>query len=600
MKATTLKAFSLLFVLTSAIIANGQNVAINTAGNIAETGAILDLSNLNTVGTTGFLPPYVTLTHATTLAPLAGTAATLSGLIVYNTSASVANGLSGPGLYYWNNSIPSWVYLGVAPSGAGTTNYIARWTSATNLGTGVAQDNGTKVGISGAVITPVSLLDVNGNVSIGTYAGITAAPANGMLVSGQVGLATGTPQNTLDVNGQVAIGTYAGTVNAGAGISAIISNNVGIATSTPKNKLDVNGAVAIGTYAGANAAPAGTSAIISGQVGIGNNAPSGNAILDLTNTTTNLAFQLPRLTTAQMTALGVSAADNGLMCYNSTLNCPEVVVLGAWTSLSGNLHGSQVFVGSPSVQTWAVPPCVTTVTVTVVGASGSQNTFDGNVGGAGATIEASFAVTPGEDLKMIAGTEGAAGIDGAGGGGGSFVWDASTTALKIAAGGGGGAGNTGNGKDASLTQTTNDPTNAGNGGTTGTGPGFGGGCGTITGGSNCNGGGGGGWTGNGTLALQTTRNGQGGISVANGGNGGTGAGGGGGNGGFGGGGGAGDDTGDMGGGGGGGGYKGAGGGNGTIGGNQYPGGGGSSYDTGTTVISTSVTNIGDGSVTITW
>jgi hypothetical protein len=39
------------------------------------------------------------------------------------------------------------------------------------------------------------MLDVNGGVSVGTYAGNTAAPANGMIISGQVGIGNSAPDN---------------------------------------------------------------------------------------------------------------------------------------------------------------------------------------------------------------------------------------------------------------------------------------------------------------------------------------------------------------------------------------------------------------------
>src|ERR1700677_310688 len=157
---------SLLAVLFSGIttLVLSQNVAINTTGNSPYTSAILDLSNQNTAGTVGFLPPYVTLTALTTFG-LSGTAAQSNGIVVYCTGLSAVPA----GLYYWNNTGGTWIAMsgGGALSG-GTINYLARWTSATALGIGVAQDNGTSVGISSSAITPKSLLDVNGGVAIGT------------------------------------------------------------------------------------------------------------------------------------------------------------------------------------------------------------------------------------------------------------------------------------------------------------------------------------------------------------------------------------------------------------------------------------------------
>lgn len=43
------------------------------------------------------------------------------------------------------------------------------------------------------VLTPFSKLDVNGGVAIGSYAGVAAAPANGLIVSGSLGVGTSNP-----------------------------------------------------------------------------------------------------------------------------------------------------------------------------------------------------------------------------------------------------------------------------------------------------------------------------------------------------------------------------------------------------------------------
>jgi len=50
---------------------------------------------------------------------------------------------------------------------------------------------------------PQSLLDVNGGVAIGSYAGNNAAPSNGMIVSGNVGIGTATPNNLLTVTSSI-------------------------------------------------------------------------------------------------------------------------------------------------------------------------------------------------------------------------------------------------------------------------------------------------------------------------------------------------------------------------------------------------------------
>jgi hypothetical protein len=64
---------------------------------------------------------------------------------------------------------------------------------------------------------PASVLSVNGNAAIGSYS-TTAAPTNGLIVSGSVGVGTSSPATPLDVNGSA---TVRGTVRTrpGGGLS---------------------------------------------------------------------------------------------------------------------------------------------------------------------------------------------------------------------------------------------------------------------------------------------------------------------------------------------------------------------------------------------
>ena len=67
-----------------------------------------------------------------------------------------------------------------------------------------------------------------------------AVNGNSYLMGGNVGIGTTGPLSTLDVNGGVAIGSYAGNNFAGNG-NLIVSGNVGIGTPTTDQALTVNG-----------------------------------------------------------------------------------------------------------------------------------------------------------------------------------------------------------------------------------------------------------------------------------------------------------------------------------------------------------------------
>jgi hypothetical protein len=92
-------------------------------------------------------------------------------------------------------------------------------------------------------------------MGVGAYAG-SAAPANSLIVSGNLGLGTNNPGYQLDMTG-----------------SAVIGGNLVIQTGgAMANPFEVRGSAAIGTYAGVDAAPS-NGLIVSGNTGIGTNAP---------------------------------------------------------------------------------------------------------------------------------------------------------------------------------------------------------------------------------------------------------------------------------------------------------------------------------------
>lgn len=89
-----------------------------------------------------------------------------------------------------------------------------------------------------------SSMDVVGNVSLGAYGGKNAAPTNGLIVSGNVGIGTMTFDAALVVmGGNVGIGTWKPTATLevnGTGNNSM-TGNLGIGTTNPPNALYVVG-----------------------------------------------------------------------------------------------------------------------------------------------------------------------------------------------------------------------------------------------------------------------------------------------------------------------------------------------------------------------
>ncbi|MAN59609.1 MAG: autotransporter, partial [Flavobacteriaceae bacterium] len=74
-----------------------------------------------------------------------------------------------------------------------------------------------------------------------------------------------------------------------------------------------------------------------------------------------------------------------------------------------------------SIETYTVPPGVTTLTIEARGAQGGDSPSSAVPAGLGAEMIGDFAVTPGQVLNILVGEQNTSGN---GGGGGSFVVDA--------------------------------------------------------------------------------------------------------------------------------------------------------------------------------
>jgi hypothetical protein len=211
------------------IMYNNSNGSYYLYGNgllkqyIDDTGDTSIRGNL-TVGNTSTAPPNMAIdarTFTGTIGyPIAAddaTAGNYNGATYYNTATNKFRCNEG---FVWKDCVVTG-----ALTGAGTANYLSKYTSASTLGNSLVYDNGTNVGIG--TTTPQDKLDVNGHLTLsGGAREIRFRNAGGAVEqfvwhSGtSIGMGPGSSSNSMFVT------------NAG---------NVGIGTSGPGTKLDVAG-----------------------------------------------------------------------------------------------------------------------------------------------------------------------------------------------------------------------------------------------------------------------------------------------------------------------------------------------------------------------
>ncbi|MCS6980126.1 MAG: hypothetical protein NZM15_08505 [Flavobacteriales bacterium] len=231
-----------------------QGVGVNTDGSAPDGSAILDVK----ASDKGLLVPRVSLTDVTSASPITAPA---SGLLVYNTNASVTGG-SGVGFYVWLGS--GWTRLDMSNSGDWRLTGNSGTSPASNfLGTTDAQDLAFRTNN-----TERMRILSGGNVGMGT-----AAPSYPLTVERDLGVAAGqqilagfTRLASGAGNGGLLLG-YEGDGSAVARSFIYSTGNqrdlvfqnfdgglqnrmiirgtgdVGIGTLTPTHRLHVNGAV---------------------------------------------------------------------------------------------------------------------------------------------------------------------------------------------------------------------------------------------------------------------------------------------------------------------------------------------------------------------
>lgn len=214
---------------------------------------------------------------------------------------------------------------------------------------------------------PLSKVDVNGSLAVGTsYAGAVAAPANGAIIEGKVGVGTNSPDTGLtsayasvvhcesssayaalacrstssasgaffeldnDQNANnygLLFGTY-GSTNGGGALWGVARANNSFMFKNGSAELVIGtvgaGNITIGTNLTARMTFLGT-----GPIGIGTVSPSANALLDLVSTTQG--FKLPTMTTAQKNAIANTA---GLMVFDTDLGKACVNTGAAWQTIT--------------------------------------------------------------------------------------------------------------------------------------------------------------------------------------------------------------------------------------------------------------------------
>ncbi len=208
---------------------------------------------------------------------------------------------------------------------SGTSFYYAMTLNSTsdNTGTpimsGIRLDFNTASGYGGMFVvnqgghvgigttTPLSTLDVNGGVAIGSYAGVNIAPQNGLLVSGYVGVGSTSPSQALSVTGN---GYFSGSLTAMSTLSVFGITNTGSITSTGTS-----------TAAAFVATSTTATSTFMGAVGIGTSTPM--SILSVVGTSTFAGNLLPALDNTY--SLGSSVTNRWKTVWSQTLNTGDLV-----------------------------------------------------------------------------------------------------------------------------------------------------------------------------------------------------------------------------------------------------------------------------------
>jgi hypothetical protein len=190
-------------------------------------------------------------------------ASPMNGMIRYSTTANdVEAYIAGAWTTLTTGGSTAAITLGTS---AATPNPASSYSATTGLfspasgvagvaaaGTEMMRVNATGVGIG--TTAPANKLDVTGGAAFGTYAGV-AAPSNGLIVSGNVGIGSSAPTKLLDVNGNINLASnlYSGVYNILGMSSNVLQLGVGnVARVDVLTNFRANGGYIQATAAGSS------------------------------------------------------------------------------------------------------------------------------------------------------------------------------------------------------------------------------------------------------------------------------------------------------------------------------------------------------------
>ncbi len=395
-KALYLSVLFIAFIVCPQYFANAQGgVAINTAGALPDSSAVLDVSS----ATKGILVPRVTTLQRNAIAKPA------KGLLIYNTDCDVYNYNAG------TSASPNWV----------TSN----------------STNALVAGIS-ILANPV------GAICAGTNVIFTATPAGGI----------NAPNYQWKVNGSN-VGTNSttfsdSTLSNGDVISCILSTNEACVTGSPATSNSITMTV--------NPIPS-TPGVISGSTTVCPNfsgnvysiSPVAGATTYNWSVPGDAAITAGAGNTSVSVTFGVDSGNVSVIAVNS---CG----VSGQSSLPVGINyapGTQTFTYTGGQQIFTVHACVSSITIAAYGAQGGGVYNNGGLGG---SANGTLQVTPGQLLNVFVGGQNGYNGGGNGGGMGGGMSDVriggtSTGNWVIVAGGGGGGGNNGGGYVNTVTGT---------------------------------------------------------------------------------------------------------------------------------------------------